>query len=133
MVWSGEVARSMRAGGVPGERRLLRRTPLRVQPNEAVMHPNQKNVSADPVLSIRIDDANSDHHLWCNHGVWWIHYVVHEGNRKRRVRRSLQTRDVEIARQRRDAEFERIDAAARNRTPSGGVLSQRSIVLGACA
>jgi hypothetical protein len=65
--------------------------------------------------------------------VWWIHYVVHEGNRKRRVRRSLQTRDVEIARQRRDAEFARIDAAARNRTPSGGVLSQRSIALGACA
>ncbi len=133
MVWSGEVARSMRAGGVPGERRLLRRTPLRVQPNEAVMHPNQKNVPADPVLSIRIDDQNLDHHLWCNHGVWWIHYVVHEGNRKRRVRRSLQTRDVEIARQRRDAEFARVDAAARNRTPHGGSLSQRAISLGVCA
>ena len=108
MVWSGEVAGSMRAGALPGERKLLRRTPLRVQPYEADMHPNSTLRPVSPVLSIRVDESNPDHHLWCNHGVYWIHYVVHEGNRKRRVRHSLRTRELLHARQLRDAEFARV-------------------------
>lgn len=67
---------------------------------------------AAPTLSIRIDDANPDHHLWLNHGWWWIHYVVHRGNRKERIRRSLQTRDVAVARRRRDECFARLRTAA---------------------
>lgn len=65
-----------------------------------------------PTLSIRIDDGNLNHHLWANHGWWWIHYVVHRGNRKERIRRSLQTRDLDVARRRRDEWFARLRAAA---------------------
>jgi hypothetical protein len=105
VVWFGEVAGSMRAGALPGERKLLRRTPLWVQSQTTAMHPIRSNLPVLPVLSVRVDETNLDHHLWCNHGVWWIHYVVHEGNRKRRVRHSLRTRDVEVARRLRDTEF----------------------------
>ena len=61
-------------------------------------------------LAIRVDPGNHDHQLWCNHGVWWIHYVVHEGHRRRRVRGSLRTRQLSEARVARDAVFARLRA-----------------------
>ena len=58
-------------------------------------------------LSVRFDETNPNHHLWDNHGTWWIHYTVHTADsRIRRVRRSLRTRDLDQARQRRDRLFE---------------------------
>ena len=55
-------------------------------------------------LSIKIDSENPDHHLWNNHGTWWIHYTVHQRDyTKRRVRVSLETRNLRVARARRDA------------------------------
>ena len=55
-------------------------------------------------LSIRIDEQNPLHHLWNNHGVWWIHYTLTTAEgRIRRVRRSLATRDRAEAVARRDA------------------------------
>lgn len=59
-------------------------------------------------LSARIDDGNSLHHLWCNNGSWWVHFTLHFGNRKRRIRRSLKTSDVQVAIVRRDALFEKL-------------------------
>jgi hypothetical protein len=57
-------------------------------------------------LAIRVDAENLNHHLWDNHGSWWIHYTLHlSGDRKRRVRRPLGTRDVEEARALRDRLF----------------------------
>ena len=54
-------------------------------------------------LSIKIDPENPDHHLWNNHGTWWIHYTIHQGDyTKRRIRVSLETRILREARQRRD-------------------------------
>jgi len=54
-------------------------------------------------LSIKIDTENPDHHLWNNHGTWWIHYTVHQRDyTKRRVRVSLETRNLREARQRRN-------------------------------
>jgi hypothetical protein len=54
-------------------------------------------------LSIKIDSENPDHHLWNNHGTWWIHYTVHQPDyTKRRVRVSLETRNLREARHRRD-------------------------------
>jgi hypothetical protein len=54
-------------------------------------------------LSIKIDSENPDHHLWNNHGTWWIHYTVHQADyTKRRVRVSLETRNLREARSRRD-------------------------------
>lgn len=52
--------------------------------------------------SIRVDDANPLHHLWCNNGTWWVHYTLHFDHRKRRVRRSLGTQALDEAVRRRD-------------------------------
>ena len=53
--------------------------------------------------SIRVDHAYALHHLWCNNGTWWVHYTVHFDHRKRRIRRSLQTRSLTEAILRRDS------------------------------
>ena len=57
-----------------------------------------------PRLAVRINRANANHHLWANHGTWWIHYTLHLPDfTKRRVRQSLATRCIKTARRRRDA------------------------------
>lgn len=63
--------------------------------------------------SLRIDDKNPAHHLYVNRGgradgCWWVAYTLHFGGRKRRVRRSLHTKSLEEAIQRRDELFARI-------------------------
>ena len=64
-------------------------------------------------LSIRVDGSNPLHHLWNNHGVWWIHYtILINGVRQRRMRLSLRTRDVEVARERRDRLFAELSGVA---------------------
>lgn len=68
------------------------------------MHPTNPPC-ASRSLAIRVRPGNPDHHLWSNHGAWWIHYVVHEGHRKLRIRHSLGTGDLTEARARRDALF----------------------------
>lgn len=52
--------------------------------------------------SIRVNQSNDTHHLWCNNGTWWLHYTVHFDNRVRRIRKSLQTRSLADAITRRD-------------------------------
>ena len=60
-------------------------------------------------LSIRINTRRRDHHLWLNNGgVYWVHYTLHFDHRKRRIRRSLRTRDLERAIQLRDELFAHI-------------------------
>jgi hypothetical protein len=55
-------------------------------------------------LAVRVNPANSNHHLWQNNGTWWCHFTVHLANfTKQRVRRSLKTNDLVQARERRDA------------------------------
>ena len=47
--------------------------------------------------------VNPNHHIWNNNGTWWAHYTVHNDDyTKERVRVSLGTDDVEIARALRD-------------------------------
>lgn len=54
------------------------------------------------VLAIRTT-ANPNHHLWFNNGTWWCHWTEHLPDyTKRRVRRSLHTKDEGIARVLRD-------------------------------
>lgn len=56
-----------------------------------------------PKLSLRVNPANPDHHLWNNNGTWWCHYTEHLPDyTKRRVRVSLRTGDLAAARRRRD-------------------------------
>ena len=56
--------------------------------------------------SVRIGSSNPDHHLYNNNGVWWLHYTSYPNPAtSKRIRRSLGTRDVTLARSRRDACF----------------------------
>ncbi len=46
-------------------------------------------------LSVRVNPANLNHHLWNNNGTWFIHCTRHEPNfTKLRVRESLGTREL---------------------------------------
>ncbi|HQW29061.1 MAG TPA: hypothetical protein PK529_07745 [Verrucomicrobiales bacterium] len=58
---------------------------------------------ADRALSTRTSAENPDHHLWNNRGTWWCHFTLHRADyTAERVRVSLRTRDVTVARGRRD-------------------------------
>jgi hypothetical protein len=45
---------------------------------------------------------NPNHHLYRNGRLWWLAATLSVGGRTQRVRRSLGTRDVALARRRRD-------------------------------
>jgi hypothetical protein len=56
-----------------------------------------------PVISRRQKIDGPNHHLWFNHGSWWIHYTIHlPDHTKARRRRSLRTSDLGAARRLRD-------------------------------
>lgn len=61
-------------------------------------------------LSLRITKGDKLHHLWRNNGGWWIAYTLHLGHRKRRIHRSLGTRNVEEAIRLRDELLASIEA-----------------------
>jgi len=44
----------------------------------------------------------NEHHLWQNNGIWWIHFVPAGELKEARVRRSLKTNDLTLARYERD-------------------------------
>jgi len=70
-------------------------------------------VSPAAVLRVRIHADNPNHHLWNNHGTWFLHYTVHPTPfTKERVRRSLGTGSLAAARERRDAFFAHWSAQA---------------------
>lgn len=76
--------------------------------------PTTHSRPARPLYKICVRDGNPDHHLWNNHGTWFVHYTVHPTSRtKERVRRSLQTKDVFEARERRDRFFEELLGSSR--------------------
>lgn len=52
---------------------------------------------------VKNKDPNPNHNIWNNNGTWWAHYTVHKDDyTKERVRVSLGTNDVQIARALRD-------------------------------
>ncbi len=54
-------------------------------------------------ISRRQKTDGPNHHLWNNHGTWWLHCTIHLPDfTKWRLRRNLRTSDVEAARQLRD-------------------------------
>jgi len=64
-----------------------------------------------PGLRVRLENEN--HHLWNNHGTWFLHYTVHPTPfTKERIRRSLSTKDLVVARERRDAFFAHLASEA---------------------
>jgi hypothetical protein len=55
-------------------------------------------------LSLRTHPGNPNHHLWWNNGTWWLHATVHRPDyTKQRLRLPLETKNVDLARSRRDA------------------------------
>jgi hypothetical protein len=61
-------------------------------------------MNPEATLSVRRQAGNLNHHLWNNNGTFWCHFTVHsEDFTKRRFRVSLDTQDVEAARELRDA------------------------------
>lgn len=75
-------------------------------------------------LAVRVNRANPKHHLYSNNGTWWCHYTVHLPDfTKRRVRRSLRTRDLAVAQARRDAMLRHLETAA----PAAGA-AERALV-----
>lgn len=66
------------------------------------------------LAGIRVRAENPNHHLWNNHGTWFLHYTVHPTPfTKERIRRSLGTKDVRVARERRDAFFANLAESAK--------------------
>ena len=65
------------------------------------------------LASLRISEANPNHHLWNNNGTWFLHYTVYPTPfTKERIRRSLGTKDVKLARERRDTFFAQLASEA---------------------
>ena len=57
-------------------------------------------------LAVRIDPENSDHHIYNNNGTFWIHYTEYPTPiTAERVRKSLKTKDIKVARRRRNEIF----------------------------
>jgi len=55
------------------------------------------------VLAALASAADSDHHLWWNRGTLWVAFcVIRDGYRQERIRTSLGTSDLQVARRRRD-------------------------------
>ena len=62
---------------------------------------------------IRVRAENENHHLWNNHGTWFLHYTVHPTPfTKERIRRSLGTKELTVARERRDSFFAHLTSEA---------------------
>ena len=60
------------------------------------------------LASLRISEANPNHHLWNNNGTWFIHYTVYpDPLTKVRIRESLRTKLLNEARRRRDTRLAR--------------------------
>ncbi|MEM7600602.1 MAG: hypothetical protein AAF357_04210, partial [Verrucomicrobiota bacterium] len=54
-------------------------------------------------LATRTNEENPNHHLWNNRGTWWCHFTVHRADyTSERIRVSLKTQEIELARERRD-------------------------------
>ncbi len=73
--------------------------------NPSIQKPKSKVMTAQPypAPSLRTNSSNPNHHLWNNNGTWYVAYTVHTSPlTAERVRTSTKTRDVVVARQRRD-------------------------------
>ncbi len=77
-------------------------------------------IMKNQILSVRVNAENPNHNLWLNNGTWCVAYTVRlpDGTPKR-IRRSVGTKDVRVARHRRDAVFRRHQATEDECPPPG--------------
>ena len=72
---------------------------------------NESPAQVFPRPSLRVRASNPNHHLWNNNGTWYVHYTVHPTPlTKSRIRASLETKSLEVARRRRDEVLQRAGA-----------------------
>ena len=70
---------------------------------------NKMQVQPYPILSLCYDESNLNHHLWNNNGTWYIAYTVLSSPiTTERVRHSLNTKCILIARKKRDSLFKEV-------------------------
>ena len=113
--WLSEAIRSMCGGEKSDEQKSLRLLQSAFPDGTALFYcpgswcdnpqitPMSTTTLEHPTLAIRKTD-NQDHHLWNNNGTYWVHYTEHRPDyTKRRVRRSLHTDNLGIARVLRDS------------------------------
>ena len=63
-------------------------------------------------ISRRQKTTGPNHHLWNNHGTWWLHATIHRPDfTSHRVRLNLKTSDITTARQKRDDVLARLSAS----------------------
>ncbi len=61
--------------------------------------------------------GNANHHLWNNNGTWWCHLTLHLPDyTKQRLRLSLKTGDLPLARHLRDSTLARFGCAVQTPT-----------------
>jgi len=78
------------------------------------------------LASLRISETNPNHHLWNNNGTWFLHYTVYPTPfTKERIRRSLGTKDVKLARERRDQFFAHL--AKQSSSPAPALTGQVAV------
>jgi len=66
-----------------------------------------------PVLCLRTNQSNANHHIWNNNGTWYLHYTVQTSPiTAERVRRSLKTKDIVRAREIRDQLLKKVEVPA---------------------
>jgi hypothetical protein len=71
-----------------------------------------RDISPPIQLALRFPSGSADHHLWNNNGTWWCHFTLHSARgTKQRIRRSLRTHDVSLARKKRDLLLTRLQTA----------------------
>ena len=79
---------------------------MRASFTAAMINTHENNQPNAARISIRVSAENRLHHLWNNNGTWFLHYTVYPtALTKERIRRSLGTKDLATARQRRDSFF----------------------------
>ena len=67
---------------------------------------SQANATKPSVrLASKARPSKPNHHLFNNNGIWWCQVTVHRGPFSKRLRFSLRTSDVDLARERRDRVF----------------------------
>jgi hypothetical protein len=84
------------------------------------------NVASLPGIRVRAENPN--HHLWNNHGTWFLHYTVHPTPfTKERIRRSLGTKDIQVARERRDTFFTYLASEAAKGVPANSTAGRKAV------
>ena len=67
---------------------------------------------SSPRLILRVNQKNANHHLWNNNGNWWLHYTLRmPDTTKKRIRKSLCTKDVNHARRLRDEQLAALECS----------------------